>query len=155
MSKWTVRALVFAVLLCVSVPVMAGDEKSDASLGLVAINVADLERSEKYYAEVLGFTRAWQYPPDSDDPIEIGLVAPGGGAGLALAHLNDDPLPEGKGSYGRIIVNTANAKALAKKAEAAGSTLRWVTIPGDNPPTIVFFRDPDGYEIELYQAASQ
>ena len=155
MSKWTVRALVFAVLLCVCVPVMAGDEKSDASLGLVAINVADLERSEKFYAEVLGFTRAWQYPPDSDDPIEIGLVAPGGGAGLALAHLNDDPLPEGKGSYGRIIVNTANAKALAKKAEAAGSTLRWVTIPGDNPPTIVFFRDPDGYEIELYQAASQ
>lgn len=155
MLKWTVRALVFAVLLCVSVPAMAGDEKSDASLGLVAINVADLERSEKFYAEVLGFTRAWQYPPDSDDPIEIGLVAPGGGAGLALAHLNDDPLPEGKGSYGRIIVNTANAKALAKKAEAAGSTLRWVTIPGDNPPTIVFFRDPDGYEIELYQAAPQ
>ena len=154
MSKWTVRALVFAVLLCVSVPVMAGDEKSDASLGLVAINVADLERSEKFYAEVLGFPRAWQYPSDSDDPIEIGPVAPGGGAGLALAHLNDDPLPEGKGRYGRIILNTANAKALAKKAEAAGSTLRWVTIPGDNPPTIVFFRDPDGYEIELYQAAS-
>ncbi|MYF96967.1 MAG: VOC family protein [Holophagales bacterium] len=155
MSKWTVRALVFAASLCVCVPVMAGDEKSDASLGLVAINVADLERSERFYAEVLGFTRAWQYPPDSDDPIEIGLVAPGGGAGLALAHLNDDPLPEGKGGYGRIILNTANAKALAKKAEAAGSTLRWVTIPGDNPPTIVFFRDPDGYEIELYQAASQ
>ena len=121
----------------------------------MAINVADLERSEKYYADVLGFTRAWQYPPDSDDPIEIGLVAPGGGAGLALAHLNDDPLPEGKGRYGRIIVNTANAKALAKRAEAAGSKLRHVTIPGENPPTIIFFRDPDGYEIELYQAPSQ
>ena len=153
MSKWTVRALVCALLLCVSVPVMAGDDKSDAELGLVAINVADLERSEKYYADVLGFTRAWQYPPD--DPIEIGLVAPGGGAGLALAHLNGDPLPEGKGRYGRIIVNTANAKALAKRAEAAGSTLRHVTIPGENPPTIIFFRDPDGYEIELFQAPSQ
>ena len=82
-------------------------------------------------------------------------MAPGGGAGLALAHLNDDPLPEGKGRYGRIIVNTANAKALAKRAEAAGSTLRHVTIPGENPPTIIFFRDPDGYEIELYQAPSQ
>ena len=155
MAKWTVRALVMAMCVCLAAPLAAGDDKSDAELGLVAINVADLERSEKYYAEVLGFTRAWQYPPDSDDPIEIGLVAPGGGAGLALAHLNDDPLPEGKGRYGRIIVNTANAKALAKRAEAAGSTLRHVTIPGDNPPTIIFFRDPDGYEIELYQAPSQ
>ncbi len=155
MAKWTVRALVVAMFVCLAAPLLAGDDKSDAELGLVAINVADLERSEKYYAEVLGFTRAWQYPPDSDDPIEIGLVAPGGGAGLALAHLNDDPLPQGKGRYGRIIVNTANAKALAKRAEAAGSTLRHVTIPGDNPPTIIFFRDPDGYEIELYQAPSQ
>ena len=155
MANLTVRALVVAMFVCLAAPLMAGDEKSDAALGLVAINVADLERSEKYYAEVLGFTRAWQYPPDSDDPIEIGLVAPGGGAGLALAHLNDDPLPEGKGRYGRIIVNTANAKALAKRAEAAGSKTRFVTIPGDNPPTIVFFNDPDGYEIELYQAPSQ
>ncbi len=155
MVKWTVRALVVAMFVCLAAPLLAGDDNSDAELGLVAINVADLERSETYYAEVLGFTRAWQYPPDSDDPIEIGLVAPGGGAGLALAHLNDDPLPEGKGRYGRIIVNTANAKALAKRAEAAGSTLRHVTIPGDNPPTIIFFRDPDGYEIELYQAPSQ
>ena len=122
MVKWTVRALVVAMFVCLAAPLLAGDDNSDAELGLVAINVADLERSETYYAEVLGFTRAWQYPPDSDDPIEIGLVAPGGGAGLALAHLNDDPLPEGKGRYGRIIVNTANAKALAKRAEAAGST---------------------------------
>ena len=127
--------------------------------GQVAINVADLERSEKYYGEVLGFKRAWTYPADGENPIEIGLAAPGGagtgGAGLILARLNDDPLPEGKGSYGRIVVNTANAKALAKRAEAAGSKTRFVTIPGDNPPTIVFFNDPDGYEIELYQAASQ
>ena len=130
------------------------DGKSDAALAQVAINVADLGRSEKYYRDVLGFTRAWQYPPDSENPIEIGLAAPGGGAGLVLAHLNDDPLPDGKGRYGRIIVNTANAKKLAAKAEAAGSKPRFVTIPGDNPPTIVFFRDPDGYEIELYQALS-
>ena len=130
------------------------EAKSDAALGQVAINVADLQRSEKYYGEVLGFTRIWQYPPGSETPIEIGLAAPGGGAGLILAHLNDEPLPEGKSRYGRIVVNTANAKALAKKAEAAGSTTRFVEIPGDNPPTLVFFNDPDGYEIELYQAPS-
>ena len=153
-AKQFLHILTFAALAFATASVAANDEKSDAALAHVAINVADLDRSEKYYREVLGFARIWQYPPDSETPIELGLAAPGGGAGLVLARLNDDPLPEGKGSYGRIIVNTTNAKALAAKAEAAGSETRFVTIPGDNPPTIVFFRDPDGYEIELYQAPS-
>ena len=153
-AKGSLKALNIAALALATAALAAEKESSDAALAHVAINVADLERSEKYYRDVLGFKRVWQYPPDSASPFEIGLAAPGGGAGLVLAHLSDDPLPEGKGRYGRIIVNTANAKALAAKAEAAGSTTRFVTIPGDNPPTIVFFRDPDGYEIELYQAPS-
>ncbi|MDE0661455.1 MAG: VOC family protein [Gammaproteobacteria bacterium] len=150
----TVAALAFATSAFGADDGRSDDSGSDASLAQVAINVADLDRSEKYYRDVLGFTRVWQYPPDSEAPIEIGLAAPGGGAGLVLARLSDEPLPEGKGRYGRIIVNTANAKKLAAKAEAAGSKPRFVTIPGDNPPTIVFFRDPDGYEIELYQGPS-
>lgn len=154
MTKAFVQALTLAALAIAMVALAAESENSDAALAQVAINVADLERSEKYYRDALGFKRVWQYPADSATPIEIGLSAPGGGAGLVLAHLSDDPLPEGKGSYGRVIVDTANAKALAARAEAAGSTTRFVTIPGDNPPTIVFFRDPDGYEIELYQAPS-
>ena len=154
MAKEFLQILTFAALAFATASLAANDEKSDAALAHVAINVADLSRSEKYYRDVLGFARVWQYPPDSETPIEVGLAAPGGGAGLVLARLNDDPLPEGKGRYGRIIVNTTNAKTLAAKAEAAGSKTRFVTIPGDNPPTIVFFRDPDGYEIELYQAPS-
>ena len=154
MTRKLLQILTLSALAFASAPYAANDQQSDAALAQVAINVADLSRSEKYYRDVLGFTRVWQYPPDSETPIEIGLAAPGGGAGLVLARLNDDPLPEGKGRYGRIIVNTADAKALAAKAEAAGSEPRFVTIPGDNPPTLVFFRDPDGYEIELYQAPS-
>ena len=154
MTRKLLHILTLSALAFASALYAANDQQSDAALAQVAINVADLDRSEKYYREVLGFTRVWQYPPDSENPIEIGLAAPGGGAGLVLARLNDDPLPEGKGRYGRIIVNTADAKALAAKAEAAGSEPRFVTIPGDNPPTLVFFRDPDGYEIELYQAPS-
>lgn len=145
-------ALLALVALAFMAAPLGAEEASDANLAMVAINVADLDRSESYYREVLGFARTWEYPPGSETPIEIGLTPPGGGAGLVLARLNDDPLPEGKGKYGRIIVNTANARALAARAEAAGSEPRFVTIPGDNPPTIAFFRDPDGYEIELYEA---
>ena len=154
MARKLLHVLTCAAFAFASASHAADDQQSDAALAQVAINVADLGRSEKYYRDVLGFTRTWQYPPNSESPIEIGLAAPGGGAGLVLVRLNDDPLPEGKGRYGRIIVNTANAKKLAAKAEAAGSEPRFVTIPGDNPPTLVFFRDPDGYEIELYQAPS-
>lgn len=149
------RAAMVGAMALATAPLVAEGEASDAALAHVALNVADIGRSEEYYGAVLGFTRIWQYPPDSETPIEIGLAAPGGGAGLVLARLNDEPLPEGKGRYGRVIVNTANAEALAARAEAAGSKPRFVTIPGDNPPTIVFFRDPDGYEIELYEAPTQ
>ena len=88
------------------------------------------------------------------EPIEVFLQRPGssGGASLILAHVNDDPLPEGKSRYGRIIVNTPEAKVIEKRAQAAGAKAREIKIPGDNPPVIIFFNDPDGYEIELYQA---
>jgi len=68
------------------------------------------------------------------------------------AKLNNDPLPAGKGRYGRLILNTSDAKAVAKRAAKAGAEIREITIPGDNPPVIIFFHDPNGYEIELYQA---
>ena len=158
MAKQFLNVLTVAALVVPTAPLVADAEKSDAALSQVAINVENLGRSEKYYRDVLGFVRVWQYPPEPETPIEIVLAAPGGGAGLVLARLYDAPLPEGKGRYGRIIINTANAKALAAKADAyhkrsgTGSEPRFITIPGDNPPTIVFFRDPDGYEIELYQA---
>ena len=47
--------------------------ESDAALARVAINVANLSRSEKTYRDVLGFTRVRQYPPDSAAPIAAPL----------------------------------------------------------------------------------
>ncbi len=145
--------LVAAALVLLAGSASAGNGGSDLTLGMVALNVPDLEAAEKYYTEVLGFKTVGTYPPDGKNVIEIFLRAPGGGgAGLALAKLNNDPLPEGKGRYGRFILNTSDAWAVAKRAEAAGAKIREVKIPGDNPPVIIFFHDPNGYEIELYQA---
>jgi hypothetical protein len=39
---------------------------------------------------------------------------------LILAHFNDDPLPEGKKTYGRIVINTDNADFIAAKAAERG-----------------------------------
>ena len=131
----------------------AGAPESEISLGSVALNVADIARAEKFYSEVLGLVRTFQYPPQGD-PIEVGLGRPDqrGGMGLLLAHFNDDPLPEGKTTYGRIIINSSDARGLAERAVAAGAKmLRDVGPPGG--PVILFLSDLDGYEFELYQPA--
>ena len=71
--------------------------------------------------------------------------------GFLLAHFNDDPLPEGRTAYGRIVVNVSDAKAVAKRATDRGSTISQDMVIG-NGAHLIFFDDPDGYEIELYEA---
>ena len=150
-SKIASTVALLALMATIAAPALANG--SDLALGMVALNVPDLEAAEKYYTEVLGFEKTGTYPPDGKNVIEVFFRAPGkGGAGLALAKLSSDPLPEGKGRYGRLILNTSDAWAVAKRAEKAGAEIREVKIPGDNPPVILFFRDLNGYEIELYQA---
>jgi len=129
-------------------------QTNEISLGSVALNVADIARAEKFYSEVFGLERTFQFPPDGNNLIEIGLGHPDqqGGMGLLLAHFNDDPLPEGKAAYGRIIINSSDARALAEKAVAAGAKmLRDLTSPGG--PVLLFLSDLDGYEFEIYQPA--
>ena len=121
------------------------------SISATALNVESIERSEKFYSEVFGLTRVFQYPPQGEPVIEIGMTPPGQASlMLILAHFSDDPLPEGKKAYGRVIFNTDNALAIAAKAEERGATIRNLSSPGG--ATIIFFDDPDGYDVELYQA---
>ncbi|MDP6581569.1 MAG: VOC family protein [Vicinamibacterales bacterium] len=145
-------AAIVGITIAVSA-VRAEAQTSAMSFSSVALNVADLARAERFYSEVFGLVRTFQYPPQGD-PIEIGLGRPDqqGGMGLLLAHFNDDPLPDGKSAYGRIIINSTDARALAERAVAAGAKmLRDVGQPGE--PVILFLSDPDGYEFELYQAS--
>ena len=153
-----------AVLVCLALglSVITAEAQSSAdtsaapeiAFGAVALNVADLAKSEKFYSEVFGLERTFQFPQEGD-PIEIGLGRPGqaGGMGFLLAHFNDDPLPDGRTAYGRIVVNVTDAKAVAKLATDRGST---ISQNMETPwgATLIFFDDPDGYQIELYQEAA-
>ena len=129
-------------------------DKPPPSVGFigVGINVSDLARSEEFYTEIFGLQRTFRFPPEGE-LMEVGLAFPDrpGGMTLLLARLNDDPLPEGKSSYGRIVFNTDDARALADRMIAAGSKLLSdVGPPGG--PVILFLSDPDGYQVELFQA---
>jgi catechol 2,3-dioxygenase-like lactoylglutathione lyase family enzyme len=124
----------------------------DISVLGVGFNVVDLAASEKFYIDVFGLHRTFRFPPEGD-LLEVGLARPGQtGATVILAHFNDDPLPEDKSAYGRLIFSTQDADAVAKRASDRGSTLRNVGTPGPANPVIIFLDDPDGYQIELYQA---
>ena len=153
---FSVAVALAAVLLGVcSAPAVAQTpaDKPQMSIGFlgVGINVSDLARSEQFYTEVFGLQRTFRFPPEGE-LMEVGLAFPGQtGVTLLLAHLNDDPLPAGKSSYGRIVFNTDDARALADRMIAAGSELLSdVGPPGG--PVILFLSDPDGYQIELFQA---
>jgi len=130
-----------------------GAPASEISFSSVALNVADIPRAEKFYTEVFGLVRTFQFPPEGE-PIEIGLGRPDqpGGMGLLLAHFNDDPLPEEKAAYGRIIITTSDARGLAERAVAAGAKMLRDISPPDGP-VLLFLSDLDGYEFELYQPA--
>ena len=128
---------------------------ADITMSAVALNVSDLARSEKFYIDLLGLERTFRYPADGK-LLEVGLSRPGqkGQMSVILAHFNDDPLPEGKERYGRIVVIASDAKAVAKRATDAGFAARTLSAPPGGS-VVIFVTDPDGYQIELYQPAAQ
>ena len=132
---------------------VVAEEVTEMSLGMMVLNVPDLDAAEAYYTDVIGFELIFSYPADRKEAIEIFMQPKNSGSAtssiLGFAHLPNtpSPLPEGKSSYGRIVISTPNAK------EIAGATIRELKPEGDNGPVIIFFHDLNGYEIELYQAA--
>jgi catechol 2,3-dioxygenase-like lactoylglutathione lyase family enzyme len=154
--RWLVVASLGVVAALSAAPVDAqAPASSNLTLSSVALNVADLARSEKFYIDVLGLERSFRYPADGK-LLEVGLSRPGqkGQMSIILAHFNDDPLPEGKARYGRIVVVTGDAKAVAKRATDAGAAARTLSAP-PNGSVVIFVTDPDGYQIELYQPAAE
>jgi hypothetical protein len=69
-----------------------------------------------------------------------------------LANLGE-PVAPGRESFGRVIVNTTDAQAMAHRATAAGYVAEALSPPGADRP-VYFLTDPDGYHVELYQASA-
>ena len=121
------------------------------TVGQYCINVTDLERSERFYEDIIGLkvqTRT-QIPNVN----EIVLAADVGGGRLQLAQwLNrSGPIEHGT-SLWKIYMNVDDCAAVHKRAVDAGFTStmepqrleRW-------PVTVAFIVDPDGYSVELVQ----
>jgi lactoylglutathione lyase len=115
----------------------------------VKLDVADLERSLRFYCDALGWKQIVRY--DRDDGVTIVQVSPdGNGAGIELWH---EPPHQGF-AFDRLhlAISVDDVHAATIRLAAAGVTI-------DRTPfrigheTIAFIRDPDGYLIELNETA--
>lgn len=121
------------------------------SIGNIAIHVADLERSERFYVDVLGLEVTARI--DTPDVREVIVCSPGTGSQLMLAMPTAPDAPvRAEGGLWKIFVETDDAPTLYDRAVAAGAE-------AVEPPkhlerfkvTIALVRDPDGHLLELGQ----
>ena len=121
------------------------------TVGQYCINVTDLERSVRFYEDIVGLkVQTRTQIPDVD---EVVLAADVGGGRLQLArHLDRTGQIDHGDALWKIYMNVDDCAGVHQRALDAGfeSTMaperldRW-------PVTVAFIIDPDGYSIELIQ----
>ncbi len=111
----------------------------------LAIRVSDLERSKKFYTEVLGLKVATRVPAQGE-PYEYLLGLTGNIREDTLIIIRRGEVKPGATEFGSITIVVPNGRKMAERALAAGYQTARPLVDGTN-----FVRDPDGYLIELYQ----
>jgi catechol 2,3-dioxygenase-like lactoylglutathione lyase family enzyme len=121
------------------------------TIGNVAINVSDLDRSERFYVDVIGLEVLARI--ETPDVREVLLGSSEGGSQLMLArHTSQEgPVDTGGGMW-KVYVATDDSEGLFRRAVAAGAE------PVAEPRhlerykvTIAFVHDPDGHLLEFGQ----
>ena len=124
------------------------------TIGNIAINVADLERSERFYVDVLGLEVLNRIQTPDVEELIVGSAS--GGSQLILArHADGRPVVAGGGMW-KVYVATDDVQAAFRRAVDAGAEV--VAEPRHLEQfkvTIGFVHDPDGHLIELGQQHSR
>ena len=110
----------------------------------LGIRVSDLERSRKFYTEVLGL-KVCATVPAQGEPVEYLLGMSGDVRADTLIVIRKGEVKPGATEFGSITIVVPNGRKMAERVAAAGYPPARV-VEGTN-----FVKDPDGYTIELYQ----
>ena len=127
------------------VPPLADDTKPIRASGM-GLKVTNLERSMKFYTEVIGFKVDAKVAGKDGAVVEYLLGMTGVQQADTLVVLSQAPMTPGATSFGRLILVVPNGRKMAERVKAYGGSM-------DKPPAdgANIVKDPDGYVIELYQ----
>lgn len=124
-----------------------------SSVGQFCIAVSDLERSVRFYTEIMGLEE--QGRTEIPHVNEVHLAGKAGGGRLQLAKFAETMRPGGIDhgfALWKIYINVDDAHETWQKAVDAGYKSVMVPEALDRWPVIVgFVLDPDGYLIEIIQ----
>jgi len=110
----------------------------------LGIRVSDLERSRKFYTEVLGLKVGAKVPAQGE-PVEYLLGMTGDIRADTLIVIRKGEIKPGATEFGAIVIVVPDGRKMAERVAAAGYAPARI-VDGTN-----FVKDPDGYTIELYQ----
>jgi len=121
------------------------------------LRVGDLERSLKFYAEVLGMRvlRRTDYPDGKFTLAFVGYTEESDGAVLELTYnWGVDHYEIGTG-YGHVALEVEDAYAACAEIKRRGGVVTREAGPMKHGSTVIaFVQDPDGYKVELIQKKS-
>jgi lactoylglutathione lyase len=118
------------------------------------IRVGDLERSLKFYTEVLGMRllRKHDYPDGRFTLAFVGFGPESETAVIELTHNWDTASYDLGNGFGHIALEVDNAVAACDEIRARGGKVVREAGPMKHGTTVIaFVEDPDGYRIELIQ----
>ncbi len=118
------------------------------------LNVADLDRSIKFYTESLGL-RFISRREVKQNNAEIAFLEDGSGGAIELTHWRDKgKLIEGD-NFDHIAFAVENVRANVEELKANGVTIAMEPFSlGGSPSKIAFIKDPDGNWLELIERPS-
>ena len=115
------------------------------------IRVGDLDRSVKFYTEILGMkeTRRRDVP---EGKYTLAFVGFGDGAEVELTYNYGVEKYEQGNAFGHLAISVPDAYAACAAIKAAGGKVTREAGPVKHGTTVIaFVEDPDGYKIELIE----
>jgi len=122
------------------------------------LRVGDLDRSLRFYTEVLGMRLLSRkdYPGGKFTLAFVGYGENPDHAELELTHNWETSSYELGTAYGHIALGTDDIFGTVEKIRAAGGAITREPGPMKNGTTVIaFVQDPDGYKVELIDLASR
>lgn len=118
------------------------------------IRVGDLDRSIKFYTDVMGMRllRQKDYPGGRFTLAFVGYQEESEGAVIELTHNWDTSSYELGDGYGHIAIEVEDAYKMCEEVKQRGGNVTREAGPMKHSTTVIaFIEDPDGYKIELIQ----